>query len=151
MNRQTSTPTRFAAFVLLLAPLFGCESPPPAFPVPEGPPIHVALDVQFVGYTLGTWVIDEFSDALAEQLAKYNVKVVGKKAAADYLAEINLGVWGNRHAIDVYVVHDGQRRPAGRVNVPDLSWTTLDVSAQLVAPLIARQAWGLPSGRSPEE
>jgi hypothetical protein len=146
---------RFAAYpllpALLLTPLVACDSPPPAFPVPQGKPVPVALDVQFVNYTLGTWVIDEFSDALAEQLTRYNVKVVGKKESPRLVADIDLGVWGNRHAIDVYLDRDGVRTPLGRVNVPDQSWTTLDVAAQLVAPLIARQAWGLPSVQSPED
>jgi hypothetical protein len=59
------------------------------------------------------------------------------------VAEINLGVLGNGQAIDVYLVRDGARAYAGRVRVPDLAPLTLDVAAQLVAPVIARPAWGL--------
>jgi hypothetical protein len=137
-------PMRLAALSLLVAGVLACDSPP-AFPVPGGPPLPVALDVQFRTYTMGTWAIDSFSQELGVQLAKYNMTVVDKKTAPSIVAEVNLGVLGNGQAIDVYIVRGGVRTNAGRVRVPDLSPTTLDVSAQLVAPLIARPAWGVGS------
>jgi hypothetical protein len=134
---------RVGPLLLLVGPLFACESRP-AFPVPAGPPLEVALDPQFRFYTMGTWALDNFAGELAVQLRKYNMVVVDRRAAPHLVAEIDLGVLANPHAIDVYLVRDGARAYAGRVRVPDLSPTTLDVSAQLVAPLIARPAWGLP-------
>jgi hypothetical protein len=135
---------RLAALLLLLFTAVACESPP-AFPVPGGPPLPVALDTQFRFYTLGTWAKDSFDEELATQLRKYNMVVVDRKAAPHLVAEIDLGVLANGQAIDVTLVRDGTRAYAGRVNVPDLSPTTLDVAAQLVAPVIARPAWGLAS------
>jgi hypothetical protein len=126
----------------LLALVIACESSA-EFPVPSGPPLQVALDPQFTFYTEGTWALDGFSEELALQLAKYNMKVVDRRTAPPLVAEINLGVWGNRHVVDVYVVRDGDRAYAGRVSVPDLALPTLDASARLVAPLVARSAWHL--------
>jgi hypothetical protein len=152
---------RAVVSLLALVPALACESAP-AFRAPSGPPIAVALDVRFVRYTLGQWAVDGFDESLEEQLAKYNVKVVDARAAPTFVALIDLGVPGNRRAIDVYLSRDDQpevppqvgRRPeghtrtelAGRVWVTDLSQTTLEASAQLVAPLIARKAWGLDQG-----
>ena len=139
---------RVAALGLLFLAGVACDSPP-AFPVPGGPPLPVALDTQFRFYTMGTWVLDGFDQELATQLRKYNMVVVDRKAAPHLVAEVNLGVLANPHAIDVYLVRDGARAYAGRGNVPDLSPTTLDVAAQLVAPVIARPAWwlaGAPTG-----
>jgi hypothetical protein len=135
-------PMRLAPLLLLLLTLAACDSPP-AFPVPAGPPLAVALDVQFRVYTMGTWALDSFDEELGTQLHKYNMVVVDRKAAPHLVAEVNLGVLANPQAIDVYLVRDGARAYAGRVRVPDLAPTTLQVSAQLVAPLIARGAWGL--------
>jgi len=133
---------RLAPLLLLFLTAAACDSPP-AFPVPAGPPLAVALDAQFRFYTLGTWALDSFDEELATQLRKYNMVVVKPQAAPHLVAEINLGVAANPQAIDVYLVRDGERAYAGRVRVPDLAPSTLDVSAQLVAPLIARQAWRL--------
>ncbi|HEY5239909.1 MAG TPA: hypothetical protein VIJ22_00525 [Polyangiaceae bacterium] len=133
---------RLPALALLLLGAAACDSAP-AFPVPAGPPLAVAVDAQFRFYTLGTWALDSFDEELATQLRKYNMVVVDPRAAPHLVAQIDLGVEANPHAIDVYVVRDGQRAYAGRVRVPDLSPSTLAVSAQLVAPLIARQAWRL--------
>ena len=135
---------RLPALALLLGSLFACETHA-AFPVPGGPPLPVALDVQFPVYTLGTYRIDGFSEELGRQLAKYNIAVVDRRAAPSVVAEINLGIPGNPHAVDVYLMRGGVRTYAGRVRVPDLEEPTLDVSTQLVAPLIARPAWGLPA------
>jgi hypothetical protein len=133
---------RAAPLLLLLLGGVACDSRA-AFPVPEGPPLQIALDVQFRFYTMGTWAIDNFDEELGTQLRKYNIVVVDRRAAPHVVAEIDLGVLANGQAIDVYLVRDGARAYAGRVRVPDLSPTTLDVSAQLVAPVIARPAWGL--------
>jgi hypothetical protein len=125
-----------------LLALSACESGP-AFPVPGGAPLPVALDPQFRWYTLGTWTLQSFDEELATQLSKYNMVVVPRKAQQHLVAEINLGVGANPRAIDVYLVRDGEREYAGRVRVPDLSPTTLDASAQLIAPVLARRAWNL--------
>ena len=129
-----------ALFLILTAA--ACESPP-VFHTPGGPPLPVAVDAQFRDWTLGTWALRNFDEELGAQLAKYNMVIVPRKPAQHLVAEINLGVPGNWQAIDVYLVRDGEREYAGRVRVPDLSPTTLDVSAQLLAPVIARRAWNL--------
>jgi hypothetical protein len=133
---------RLVALLVLVLTVVACESGP-AFAVPAGPPIPVALDVKFPVYTMTTLTIDEFSDELGRQLAKYNMRVVPRGPEAHLLAAINLGLWNNHQAIDVYLSHDGEPEFAGRVRVPDLAPTTLDASAQLVAPIIAQRAWGL--------
>jgi hypothetical protein len=133
---------RLPALLLLVLGAAACESAP-ALRVPSGPPLPVALDAQFRFYTMGTWALDSFDEELASQLGKYNMAVVKGQPAPHLVAEINLGVAANPQAIDVYLVRDGERAYAGRVRVPDLAPSTLDVSAQLVAPLIARQAWRL--------
>ena len=69
--------------------------------------------------------------------------VVDPRETGHLVAVIQLGVPGNLRAIDVYLLRDGERSFAGRVRVPDLSPTTLGVAASVVAPMIARQAWGL--------
>jgi len=135
---------RLAPLLLVFLAGAACESSA-AFPVPGGPPLPVAIDAQFRFYTMGTWAIDGFDEELAAQLRKYNMVVVDRRAAPHLVAEINLGVLANPQAIDVYLVRDGARAYAGRVRVPDLSPTTLEASAQLVAPLIARRAWSYTS------
>ena len=134
---------------LLVLGLAACESGP-AFAVPAGPPIPVALDVEFPFYTMGTWALDEFKEELGRQLAKYNMRVVPHGPEAHRIAAINLGLWNNHQAIDVYLSHDGEPEFAGRVRVPDLAMTTLDASTQLIAPLIARRAWGLKKSETVE-
>jgi hypothetical protein len=137
---------RFAILFLALfaLALVGCESKP-AFQVPAGPPARVALDVRLPIDTVGTWTTDQFSQELATQLAKYNVVVVHRGATAPMVARVNLGLWGYRTAIDVYVEHDGTREHAGRVVVPDTSLVTMEASAQLVAPIVARNVWLMPT------
>lgn len=127
-------------FVAAVAGLAGCESPP-AFPVPQGPPQELALDVEFARWTMGTWSLDEFDEELATQLAKYNIRVVDPRARPRLVAHVELGLLGYRQAIDVDVVRDGVARRAGRVRVPDLSMTTLDAAAPLVAAVVARAVW----------
>ena len=131
---------RLAPLLLLFLTTAACGSEP-AFPVPAGPPLPVALDAQFRFYTMGTWAIDSFDDELASQLRKYNMVVVDRRAAPHLVAEIDLGVLANPNAVDVYLVRDGART-VGRVRVPDLAPTTLEASAQLVAGL-ARNGRGL--------
>jgi hypothetical protein len=128
------------ALVLVFA--LGCESPA-AFPVPDGPPMAMALDVQLPYNTLGTWFLQGFSESLALELAKYNIRVVEKREAATAVAVINLGLYGYHQVIDAYLSRDGQTKPAGRVHMPDLSETTVEMAAQLVAQVVARSAWGL--------
>lgn len=127
---------------LVLAFALGCESPA-AFPVPAGPPIPMALDVELPVYTLGTWYLQGFSESLAIELMKYNIRVVDKRAAPKTVAIINLGLLGYHQAVDVYLSRDGETTAAGRVHVPDLSETTIEIAAQLVAQVLARSAWGL--------
>ena len=131
---------RIALLALVVALSCACESGP-AFPVPAGPPQAIALDVEFAHWTLGRWAIDNFDEELATQLAKYNLHVVDRRSAPRLVARIDLGLPGYRQAIDVDLVRDGLRGRAGRVRVPDLQETTLDVAAQLVAQVIARAVW----------
>jgi hypothetical protein len=128
---------RFAALVGVAFAVCACESRP-AFPGPAGPPVPVALDVHFAHWTLGTWALDNFDEELATQLAKYNVRVVDPKTRPRLVARVDLGLLGYRQAVDVYLVHDGVSDGAGRVRVPDLSPTTLDAAAPLVAAVVAR-------------
>jgi hypothetical protein len=130
------------ALALVLVFALGCESPA-AFPVPAGPPIPMALDVKLPCYTLGTWLLQGFSESLAIELAKYNIRVVDNREAPKAVAVINLGLYGYRQVIDVYLTRDGQTIPAGRVHMPDLSETTVEMAAQLVAQVVGRSAWGL--------
>jgi hypothetical protein len=133
-------PVILPLLVLVVALSCACESGP-AFPVPAGPPQAVALDVEMAHWTLGHWAIDEFDEELTTQLAKYNIRVVDPTMQPRLIARIDLGLPGYREAIDVDLVRDGMRSRAGRVRVPDLQPTTLDVAAQLVATVIARAVW----------
>jgi hypothetical protein len=132
---------------LAVALFCACESQP-AFPVPPGPAATVALDVELAHWTLGRYAIDSFEQALGDELAKYNIRVVDPRTRPRLVARINLGLPGYRQAIDVDLVRDGASTPAGRVRVPDLQETTLDVAAQLVAAVIARAVW-MPPGQPP--
>jgi hypothetical protein len=132
---------------LVLACALGCTESPPAFRVPEGPAIPLALDVRLPEDTLGTWVVQGFSESLTLELAKYNIRVVDKGAAPRAVALVDLGLPNYHRGIDVYLTRDGQRTRVGRVVVPDRSETTLDAAAQLVAQLLAHSAWGLGEGK----
>jgi hypothetical protein len=134
---MTFRPFLLAASVALLS---ACESPP-AFPVPQGPPQALALDVEFAHWQMGTWALDEFDEELATQLAKYNIRVVDRRTQPHFVARINLGLPGYRQAVDVDLLRDGEPGRAGRVMVPDLSMTTLDAAAPLVASVVARAVW----------
>jgi hypothetical protein len=114
-----------------------------AFPVPNGPPRAIALDVQLPLWVLGRWTIDGFSETLRAELAKYNVVVVDRRASPAGVAIVDLGRWTYRdwQEVDVAVVDRGETTPLGRLRVPDLSMTTLDVAAQSVAALLARWVW----------
>jgi hypothetical protein len=129
--------------MVVLAVGLGCGESPPAFRVPAGPPIPMALDVRLPVDTLGTWIVQGFSESLAIELAKYDIRVVDRRAAPRDVAVVNLGLLGYRQAIDVYLTRDGETTRLGRIHVPDVSETTLDAAAQLVAQVLARSAWGL--------
>jgi hypothetical protein len=145
---------RFAFSWLALSLACGCDTPP-AFPAPSGPAREIALDVQLPVYVLGTWVVDGFSETLRLELAKYNITVVSRRLRPGVVALIDLGHFTYRdwQEVDVALVHDHETTPLGRVRVPDLSMTTLDVAAQPVAALIARWIWTTamptPEGRAP--
>jgi hypothetical protein len=139
---------RIALLCLAVALIAACESQP-AFPVPAGPPASVALDVQVAHWTLGRYAIDGFEQALGDQLAKYNIRVVDRRARPTLVARIDLGLPGYRQAIDVELVRSGVRATTDRVLVPDLQETTLDVAAQLVAAVVARAVWTPPAASVP--
>ncbi|HEY8090442.1 MAG TPA: hypothetical protein VIF09_21420 [Polyangiaceae bacterium] len=133
---------RVALLVLFVALLIGCESRP-AFMVPDGESTEVALDARFPVWTEGRWALDEFEGELAIQLEKYRVHVVGRTTRPSVVVEIDLGLLGYGHAVDVYVREGGSRTYAGRVRVPDRTFTTLDAAAPLVAALVARAVYHL--------
>jgi hypothetical protein len=137
----------FLALVLISG--LGCEESPPAFPVPAGPPIPMALDVRLPVDTLGTWIVQSFSESLTIELAKYDIRVVDRRAMPRAVAVVNLGLLNYRRAIDVYLTRDGETTRAGRVHVPDVSEATFDAAARMVAQVLARSAWGL--GTSPPD
>jgi hypothetical protein len=117
----------------LLAAL-GCEAPEPTrVPGPEAFPI--ACDAQPVLFSAGRPIF--FDETLKSQLARRNIRVVGVKDSAA-VAQIDLGLWGYRSAVEVYLVREGKRMCAGRLLVPDQSMTTMDVAAEMVAEIIAR-------------
>jgi hypothetical protein len=138
---EYSRAVRLAAVIVLVA---SCASPP-AFPVPEGPPRRVVLDVQLPVYGLGTWSTAGFTQTLRQELAKYNIVVVEPSETRDAIATIDLGRWTYRtwQEIDVTVGDDRRAVVAGRIRVPDLSMTTTDVAAEMVATLIARKLWAV--------
>jgi hypothetical protein len=138
---------RIGLLCLAFALFCGCESQP-AFSAPPGPPASVALDVELAHWTLGRYAIESFEQALGDELAKYNIRVVDLRTTPRLVARIDLGLPGYRQAIDVDLVHDGVRASAGRVRVPDLQEMTLNVAAQLVAAVIARAVW-MPSATGP--
>jgi hypothetical protein len=122
----------FPAFALLGA--LGCAAPEPTrVPGPEAFPI--ACDAQQVLFSAGRPVF--FDQTLKSQLARRNIRVVGVKDAAA-VAQIDLGLWGYRSAVEVYLVRDGRRMCAGRLLVPDQAMTTMDVAAEMVAEIIAQ-------------
>jgi hypothetical protein len=148
---RVSAPVRVGLLYLAVALFCACESRP-AFSAPPGPPASVALDVELAHWTLGRYAIDSFEQALRDELAKYNIRVVDRRTAPSLVARIDLGLPGYRQAIDVDLVHDGVRASAGRVRVPDLQETTLDVAAELVAAMIARAVWmPAPAGPAPAQ
>jgi hypothetical protein len=92
---------------------------------------------------LRDWMTDGFSDSLRTELAKYDIEVVAARSPSRPLAVITLGAWSDRagfgRSINVeLLLPDGERKRAGRIPVPDLEMTTLDVAAQLLAALIAK-------------
>jgi hypothetical protein len=131
--------------VLLVAAMFcgsGCDESP-AFPVPHGPPKRVALDVRLPVYVPGRWIEDTTSETLREELRKYNVQVVDRRAHPDALVHVDLGQFTYREwqEVDVWLGGEGREVTIGRIRVPDLAWTTLQVAAIAAAELIARSVW----------
>jgi hypothetical protein len=121
----------------------------------------IALDVQLPVYVVGRWNLREFSESLCLELAKYNIKVVGREPAPDDVALIDLGRWTywDWQEIRVALVHADTTTPLGQVRIPGLSaraangapaptavqsTTTLDAAAVPVAELIARKIWARP-------
>jgi len=122
----------FAAVAVLAA--LGCEATEPTrVPGPEAFPI--ACDAQPVLFSAGRPVF--FEETLKSQLARRNIRVVDVKDSAA-VAQIDLGLWGYRSAVEVYLVREGKRMCAGRLLVPDQAMTTMDVGAEIVAEIIAR-------------
>jgi hypothetical protein len=123
--------------------LVGSCNTPPTFPVPSGPAKTIGLDVTLPVYVSGTWLVDEFSEALGLELAKYNIRVVDRRSRPGTVALIVLGrlTYREWQEIDVTLAQNSTTTQLGRIRLPDLSMTTIDVAAQLAAPLIARRIW----------
>jgi hypothetical protein len=133
---------RFAVALWVLSLLASCASPP-AFPVPQGPPLRVALDVQPPVHALGTWSTTGFSQTLREELARYNIVVVHRNEEPDAVAVVDLGrfTYQTWQEIDVTLDDDHRVAELGRIKVPDLSMSTTDVAAEMIAELIAKRLW----------
>jgi len=142
MNERKWRPIGSVVSVVSCALTFGCGSDAVlAASVPSGPATAIVLRVGFYAPTLGTWIVDGFSDSLREQLAKYDVGVASS-AAPGGTAVVTLGDWSDRagvgRSIDVALSSDGGMTEAGRVRIPDLSMSTLNVASEYVAALIVR-------------
>jgi hypothetical protein len=123
----------------------GCDESP-AFPVPQGPPKRVALVVRLPVYVLGRWTEDTTSETIREELKKYNIEVVDRRAHPDALIHVDLGQFTYREwqEVDVWLGGEGNEVSIGRIRVPDLAWTTLQAAAIPAAALIARSVWAAP-------
>jgi hypothetical protein len=95
-------------------------------------------------HALGTWSTSGFTETLREELARYNVVLVRRTEDPDAVARVDLGRFTYRswQEIDIALDEAGRMTELGRVRVPDLSMTTTDVVAQMVAELIAKRLWG---------
>jgi hypothetical protein len=120
----------------------GCDEPP-AFPVPRGPSKRVALDVRLPLAVPGRWTEETTSETLREELKKYNIRVVDRRAHPDALYHVDLGQFTYRdwQEVDVWLGSEGHEVTLGRIRVPDLAWTTLQVAGIAAAELIARSVW----------
>jgi hypothetical protein len=127
---------RLAALVFAAAFLavHGCDAPEPTR-VPGAEAFPIACDAQPVFFSAGGPVF--FNETLKSQLARRNIRVVGVKDAAA-VAQVDLGLYGYKRAVEVYLVREGRRMCAGRLLVPDHAVTTMDVAAEMVAEIIAR-------------
>jgi hypothetical protein len=105
--------------------------------------MRVALDVQPPLHTLGTWSTTGFRQTLREELARYNIVVVRRNEEPDAVAVVDLGRFTYRSWQEIDVTLDDDHRVAelGRIRVPDLSMSTTDVAAEMVAELIAKRLW----------
>jgi hypothetical protein len=123
---------------LASAPLLACacDGPPPRAAV-AGPPQWIALDAEFPAWELSRWALNGFTNSLRHELESYDIHVDDRPAPDRPLVQVNLGHYGNWRAIDVEITRAGRTAHAGRVMIPDRSMTTLDVSASLVASVIA--------------
>jgi hypothetical protein len=117
----------------------------PAFPVPPGPSKRVALDVRVPGFVTGRWTEETTSETLREELKKYNIQVVDRGAHPDALVHVDLGRFTYRdwQEVDVWLGAEGEEVTLGRIRVPDLAWTTLQVAGIAAAELIARSVWSV--------
>jgi hypothetical protein len=135
---------RWCGVVLVAAMSFACgRDESPAFPVPRGPPKRVALVVRLPVYVLGSWTEDTTGDTLREELAKYNVQVVDRRAHPDAVVHVDLGQFTYREwqEIDVRLGGEGKEVSLARIRVPDLEWTTLQAASIPAAELVARFVW----------
>jgi hypothetical protein len=144
VRSERASPRALYGAVLVAAMSFasGCDESP-AFPVPPGPPKRVALDVRLPVYVLGRWTEDTTAETVREELKKYNIQVVDRRAHPDALVHVDLGQFTYRawQEVDVSVGAEGKEISLGRIRVPDLAWTTLQVAGIAAAELIARSVW----------
>jgi hypothetical protein len=117
--------------------LLACDGAPPRA-ASSGPPQWIALDVELPVWELSRWTVSGFTETLRLELEERSIHVerdTGGEAQRRVL--VNLGLYNNRHAIDVALAHAGRTVFLGRVTIPDRSMTTLDAAAPLVASVIA--------------
>lgn len=134
------TRSRLAILLPVLALACACTTRP-VFPVGMGDRIRVAVDAHFSPvYTSGTWALDGFKESLAIDLAKYNIEIVDRHDAPDMVVLVELGKWAYLQVIYVEALRHDRWIRAGRVQVPELSMTTLYAAAEPVAALIASEA-----------
>jgi hypothetical protein len=136
VHTGTLQPVRILAVACAVALALACSDPPV---VPLERSYLIAVDVQPATWAIGwTMPTHDFSDSLRTELARYKIDVVERGMPAEMVAQVDLGLWNNWRAIDVAIARGGKTVHVGRVTVPDLSMTTLDVAARMVASIIAR-------------
>jgi hypothetical protein len=120
---------------LAYAAAAGCASTPVTV-VPGAQAVSVGVDAELPFYLVGRRSAF-FLDTLRMELDRRNVRLVEPRGAPT-VAEIDLSLANYVHVVDVYMVHGAERSCAGRIRIPDVATTTLDVAAGMAAEVIAR-------------
>lgn len=74
--------------------------------------------------------------ALNAELERRNLRRVQLREAV-VVGQIDLGLWNNSRVVDVYLVREGLRTCLGRIQVSDLTMTTVDTLAGWIAEMLA--------------